>query len=54
MLFKKEVSMTSKYSNHRPQTNPSHCEEETQNTDYLNAVKAKEPFSSSSVRWLLN
>ena len=52
--MKKQVSMTKKYHNGRPQTTLRHREEETQTTDNHNTIKVKQPALSSSARWLPN
>ena len=54
----RKESMVRKYHNHTTQTNPWHCEEESQNI-YSNKIsvrqlKAKQPAVSSSSRWLQN
>ena len=56
-IFEKEVNMTRKGHNHRPQTNPLHHKEETQSWlshDSKNTNKIKQPALSISARWLQN
>ena len=48
------MGMTSKWNNHRVQTNPWHREEETHITGTHNTMKVKQPALSSSAGWLLN
>ena len=41
-IMKKQMSMTSKYYNHRPQSNPLHCEQETLFTNSENDIENTE------------
>ena len=43
IFFGKQVRMTRICHNHRQQTNPPHCEKETQNTDSQMAIKINQP-----------